>query len=230
MPGPTAACIYVCAGQRGGGCEIRTREGLPPTRFPTMLAGVHRGPPPSVTCPNMIGAVAGERRRTEVNETETETAGQAARCGAARLRSDAPGGPGMPKSPCPCSRWPGWPPARPRPKKGGRYRRPRHDRLHVTGDPPPADRADPGLRARPRRRLVLVALASATPIPGPALPLPAARIRIQLTSNRLAALHLTTASSRPCSCRWMSVRRHGLGLEDVQVPHNPVTAPERCSR
>jgi len=26
----------VVAGQRGGGCEIRTREGLPPTRFPTM--------------------------------------------------------------------------------------------------------------------------------------------------------------------------------------------------
>jgi SRSO17 transposase len=27
--------------------------------------------------------------------------------------------------------------------KGNRYRRPRHDRLHVTGDPPPADRPDP---------------------------------------------------------------------------------------
>jgi hypothetical protein len=24
------------AGQRGGGCEIRTREGLPPTRFPSV--------------------------------------------------------------------------------------------------------------------------------------------------------------------------------------------------
>src|SRR5437667_4715161 len=26
----------VLAGQRGGGCEIRTREGLPPTRFPSV--------------------------------------------------------------------------------------------------------------------------------------------------------------------------------------------------
>ncbi len=33
----------------GGGCEIRTREGLPPTRFPTMLACVHQSSPPSVT-------------------------------------------------------------------------------------------------------------------------------------------------------------------------------------
>jgi hypothetical protein len=30
----------------------------------------------------------------------------------------APGGPGMRTSPCPCSPWPGWRPARPRPKKG----------------------------------------------------------------------------------------------------------------
>ena len=26
----------------GGGCGIRTREGLHPTRFPTMLTGVHQ--------------------------------------------------------------------------------------------------------------------------------------------------------------------------------------------
>jgi len=38
-----------------------------------MLASVHQGPPPSVTCPDMTRAVAGERCRTEVNETETET-------------------------------------------------------------------------------------------------------------------------------------------------------------
>jgi hypothetical protein len=37
----------------------------------------------------MTTAAAGERCRTGVNETETETGGQAARCGAARLRSDA---------------------------------------------------------------------------------------------------------------------------------------------
>jgi hypothetical protein len=38
----------------------------------------------------MTGAAAGERSRTQVNETETETGGQAALCGAARLWSDAP--------------------------------------------------------------------------------------------------------------------------------------------
>ena len=27
---------HIAAGQRGGGCEIRTREGLPPTRFPSV--------------------------------------------------------------------------------------------------------------------------------------------------------------------------------------------------
>ena len=61
----------------------------------------------------------------------------------------APGGPGMPTSPCPCSPWPGWPPAGPRPKRGGRYQRSRHDRLHVTGAPPPADQPGPGPRTRP---------------------------------------------------------------------------------
>ncbi len=40
----------IVAGQCGGGCEIRTREGLPPTRFPTMLTGVHRWPPRFATC------------------------------------------------------------------------------------------------------------------------------------------------------------------------------------
>src|SRR5437764_4303768 len=29
-------CSRVAAGQDGGGCEIRTREGLPPTRFPSV--------------------------------------------------------------------------------------------------------------------------------------------------------------------------------------------------
>jgi hypothetical protein len=43
-------------------------RGCPPTRFPTMLTGVHQGPPSSVTCPNMTAAVAGERRRTGANE------------------------------------------------------------------------------------------------------------------------------------------------------------------
>src|SRR5262249_4515954 len=38
--------------------------GVPPTRFPTMLASVHHSPPPSVTSPNMIEVAAGERWRT----------------------------------------------------------------------------------------------------------------------------------------------------------------------
>ena len=62
----------VIAGQRGGGREIRTREGLPPTRFPTLLTSVQRRPPPSVACPNTIWATAGERCRTGMNETKTE--------------------------------------------------------------------------------------------------------------------------------------------------------------
>src|SRR5215468_7916113 len=31
-----ALILGVLADQRGGGCEIRTREGLPPTRFPSV--------------------------------------------------------------------------------------------------------------------------------------------------------------------------------------------------
>src|SRR5262249_36094245 len=52
-----------------------------------MLAHVHRRPPPSATCPDTAGAAAGERPRTGVNETETETRGQAAHHGAARPQS-----------------------------------------------------------------------------------------------------------------------------------------------
>ena len=40
----------VMPGQRSGGCEIRTREALPPTRFPSLHPGVHQGPAPSATC------------------------------------------------------------------------------------------------------------------------------------------------------------------------------------
>jgi hypothetical protein len=71
-------------------CDRAPHVAPSPARFPTMLACVHQCPPPSVTCPSMTTAAAGERCRTGVNETETETGGQAARCGAARLRSDAP--------------------------------------------------------------------------------------------------------------------------------------------
>ena len=57
--------------------------------------------------------------------------------------------PGMPTSPCRCWPWPGWPPAERRPQKGNHREQPGHDRLHVTGNPPPAHQLDPGLRARP---------------------------------------------------------------------------------
>jgi len=50
---------------------------------------VHRCPPPSANCPNTTGVVAGEPRRTEVNETETETGRLGGRCGEARIRSNA---------------------------------------------------------------------------------------------------------------------------------------------
>ena len=104
-----------------------------------------------------------------------------ARPGSISTRSAA-GGPGTPTSPCPCSRWPGWPPPGRRPKKRDRHQRPRHDRLHPARDPPPADQLDPGLPTRPRGRLVLVPLAPATPVPGPAMPLPATRLRTHLSA------------------------------------------------
>jgi hypothetical protein len=63
----------VAASQRGGGCEIRTREGLNPTRFPTMLTGVHQRPPLSANCANTIRVYIGELSRTAMNETQTET-------------------------------------------------------------------------------------------------------------------------------------------------------------
>jgi hypothetical protein len=53
--------LRVTAGQRGGGCEIRTREGLPPTRFPTLLISVHGDSPLSATCADAARAVSCER-------------------------------------------------------------------------------------------------------------------------------------------------------------------------
>src|SRR2546427_11981490 len=64
--------LRVAAVQRGGGCEIRTREGLPPTRLPTMLTGVHRRSPPSPNCANGIWLNIGEQLRTGMNETKNE--------------------------------------------------------------------------------------------------------------------------------------------------------------
>src|SRR5215469_9323436 len=57
----------------GGGCEIRTREGLPPTRFPTMRTSVHRRPSPCASWAYAPRTAANERVRTGVNETTFET-------------------------------------------------------------------------------------------------------------------------------------------------------------
>src|SRR5215469_8750995 len=64
--------IDVLAGQRGGGCEIRTREGVHPTRFPTMLAAVHHWPPPFMACADARRVAAGEWSWTGVNEPRNE--------------------------------------------------------------------------------------------------------------------------------------------------------------
>jgi hypothetical protein len=56
----------------GGGCEIRTREGLHPTRFPTLLTSVHAGLRPYVTSHDALRAHAGGRSWTGANETQTE--------------------------------------------------------------------------------------------------------------------------------------------------------------
>ena len=47
--------------QRGGGCEIRTREALPPTRFPSLRLGVRLRSPISVTCDGGCFTVLGGR-------------------------------------------------------------------------------------------------------------------------------------------------------------------------
>ena len=115
------------------------------------------------------------------SDTLTTPAGEQpkAKPGSITTRS-GPGGRGMPTSPCPCSPWPGSRPAGPRRKKGDRHQRPRHDRLHVTGDSPAADQLDPAPCTRPRTHLVLVHLAAKTPAPSPAMPLPARRIPAHL--------------------------------------------------
>jgi hypothetical protein len=109
-----------------------------------------------------------------------------ARPGSTTTRS-APGGPGTPTSPCRCSPWPGSPSVVPRPKKGDRDQRPGHDRLHVSGDPPPARQPCPVPRTRPRHDLVLVPLAPETPVPGPDVPLPATRPRAHVTGLKAGA-------------------------------------------
>ena len=71
-PSSRSAATGVLAGQRGGGCEIRTREGLHPTRFPTLLAGVHQCPLRFAASADVCRVATGERLRTGVNEPRTE--------------------------------------------------------------------------------------------------------------------------------------------------------------
>src|SRR5262249_14315302 len=72
--------LGVLAGQHGGGCEIRTREGLPRTRFPTMLASVHRRPPPSVSWADCEGWVWADTREPRRMRPHLRPAGPAGRC------------------------------------------------------------------------------------------------------------------------------------------------------
>jgi hypothetical protein len=68
----------VLAGQRGGGCEIRAREGLPPTRFPSVRPSVHGSPCPSVTWDDRnrwVSADARELRRMRLRMRPTGRVG-----------------------------------------------------------------------------------------------------------------------------------------------------------
>ena len=68
----------ISPGHSGGGCEIRTREGLPPTRFPTMLTSVHQGSPPSVTWADRDGWVLADTREPRRMRPHLRPAGPAA--------------------------------------------------------------------------------------------------------------------------------------------------------
>src|SRR5258707_15112074 len=61
--------VRIVAGQRRGGCGIRTREGLPPTRFPTLLTP---GSPPSANCANAVSAVARRGFRPDRKKPQTD--------------------------------------------------------------------------------------------------------------------------------------------------------------
>jgi hypothetical protein len=77
LAGPSSARIRRVRLQPGG-CEqavvgeVGPRKELQPARFPTMLTGVHRRPPPSAACANTLKVTTSEQRRTGVNETKTE--------------------------------------------------------------------------------------------------------------------------------------------------------------
>ena len=86
----------------GTGCWPAGRSATRP-RSPTTPATGPAGPaPPTWPGPRAAAGIS----RSACSRPK-------ARPGSTSTRS-APGGPGTPTSPCPCSRWPGWRPARPR--------------------------------------------------------------------------------------------------------------------
>ena len=76
----------VVAGQPGGGWEIRTPEGLHPTRFPSLWTGVRGRSASSVTSATWPSPALCERTWTRVNETRTETRHRAVPGGRAAAR------------------------------------------------------------------------------------------------------------------------------------------------
>ena len=76
----------IAAVQASGGCEIRTREGLHPTRFPTLLTGVHQCPLQFAASADACRVATGERLRTGVNEPRNEPTGWTAAGRGARPR------------------------------------------------------------------------------------------------------------------------------------------------
>src|SRR5215510_7275751 len=56
------AGLVSCLVRGSGGCEIRTREGLPPTRFPSVRLSVHDRPGTSVTWNSRNSRVTADAR------------------------------------------------------------------------------------------------------------------------------------------------------------------------
>ena len=69
--------------------DLNPRRGCPLTRFRVLRATVHHRPPAFVTRADGMPAAAGERPRTGVNETQTETKARAATDSDSHLRGGA---------------------------------------------------------------------------------------------------------------------------------------------
>jgi hypothetical protein len=84
---PSGTTWSSCRGRR-----VAESTEAAPTRFPTRLTGVHRWPPPSVTCSNLLMPAAGERCRTGVMRLEMRL-GWRRRAGREAARARRPGDP-----------------------------------------------------------------------------------------------------------------------------------------